>query len=1445
MPKPLINNKIIYNNFYGRISAHDVYLNQGVRTYDSPTFNNLVLTGDALISGNLYVEGNTSIFNNNIIEFQDNLLLINRLETSNGVSLNQAGLEIERGNLENYKIIFQESDDTFRVGFSSDLTPVLTREETPLSDGIMTWDNVIKKVVSTNNIKLDTVTFLSTNNSNNSTSGAIVINGGIGISKDLSINGKIITSNNGTGISSQINNNLLIFVNTQGNLELNTKTAILPYNSSISFGVTSNSIVANELTNNLNINGLGNIFLNIPNNKNITIPNSVPIIFSTVNEKIFSDSNSNMNMQSSQDINLIVPTNKRVFIETDVRLVFGNNNQRINSNLTNDLIINAGNNILLTPGSNLNVVIPINNGIKFGNTGNQRIFMDNNNDLNIQSLTNLNFSLSSGSIININNNVPLYFNTSFIKSNGSNLEINSQTIDLSSTVNSTNISSGSLVVSGGMGIQKDVFIGGSLRINGNLSILGASTIIDTETLVLRDNIIVMNNSIPTIAGVDGGLLIKRFSDGFSNTEGNIFAGVIYKEDVDEFSFIYTSDTSPNLTVNISQYLPIRAKGIVLTNTENAIGIGTGGGLIVKGGGSIDKTLFADKIDAREVIADNLNSSNFDVSNMSVGNITIDGRMLITNTNVFSQIESNVLLNGIMTHTNIYLNTNTNTSSNSSSGSIICYGGVSINNTSNSTSYTQGGSLTINGGVSIGKDTYINNNLYVKNTISTNNITSNNIQNNLNLVNDGVITINKTTGNVLVVRGDAQLEKNVLVNQSITINKNIKYHENSHFYSIYNASNNKKWILLGVLNDGYININMYNESEEIDCYIKKNNSIIDFDFNKKNKLRYDINNSDLFIYQDISSQFYLYAHITPLATTYFNINSDLNNILEFTDELTNILPSSHVISWILTNSSLSNKSNINFDIGGLIVNNTLKINDRMPEIGYDSTTTSNIGIKYQRYQTNNNINDGDIVNNDIPDFIFTLPNQTGMTLSQIQLPNSASNINDYYIGYWIKSGNYIRKIKEYSGGTRVVVLDTILEILTQENDIVSLYSNNFILQYYNETTKRIEFGSGPLNQIEKKISIDIADLYTNNVYVQNTSNSISYTSESSLNVKGGVSINKDIYLGGRLNIGNIINNENNGLMIQNTENNISLNTTSGNNNILFKNSISNYSLRQKEGLFYINNNIILNTNGSIGIGTSDLNSNTNITLKNNSIIGIDNTNGTLQIIGNKNSFNSSSIIFSSGNLDIDSGGLSSVIKMNNIQNIFKNNIIYTNTESSKNSSTGSLVYYGGLSINNTENSSNYTQGGALTINGGVSVNKDMYVKGTLFCNSISIEDNIGSGVITTSNLINCSIINIGNVRILKFKNSIFTEYLLTFNISILPVIESEITGFDFILPNRINNLLNRLDSISTINGYTDNINIIVLQNIITVGVVGTLQNNVRLQSASTNLHYLQITCRYSE
>jgi hypothetical protein len=67
MPKPIVNSRINYATLDGRVIQHDLYLNQSVRDGDSPTFANLQLTGNATIQGNLYVDGNVSMLDTNVV----------------------------------------------------------------------------------------------------------------------------------------------------------------------------------------------------------------------------------------------------------------------------------------------------------------------------------------------------------------------------------------------------------------------------------------------------------------------------------------------------------------------------------------------------------------------------------------------------------------------------------------------------------------------------------------------------------------------------------------------------------------------------------------------------------------------------------------------------------------------------------------------------------------------------------------------------------------------------------------------------------------------------------------------------------------------------------------------------------------------------------------------------------------------------------------------------------------------------------------------------------------------------------------------------------------------------------------------------------------------------------------------------------------------------------
>ena len=95
MPKELVNNRINYSDRDGRILQHDIWLNQSLTTLSSPTFANLQISGDTVLDGNLFVGGNSTILSNTVIEFQDNIILLNDTENGAGITLNQGGIELD------------------------------------------------------------------------------------------------------------------------------------------------------------------------------------------------------------------------------------------------------------------------------------------------------------------------------------------------------------------------------------------------------------------------------------------------------------------------------------------------------------------------------------------------------------------------------------------------------------------------------------------------------------------------------------------------------------------------------------------------------------------------------------------------------------------------------------------------------------------------------------------------------------------------------------------------------------------------------------------------------------------------------------------------------------------------------------------------------------------------------------------------------------------------------------------------------------------------------------------------------------------------------------------------------------------------------------------------------------------------------------------------------
>lgn len=126
-----------------------------------------VTLGDIIIEGNVTQKGESFITQAETVEVRDNTILLNRGETAAGVSKGFARIEIDRGTLPKFQILFDESDRRFKAGEEGDLWYLALRDDdADMLNGMFTsWDSATKRLKTTNIIPSDRKLAFTDNNS--------------------------------------------------------------------------------------------------------------------------------------------------------------------------------------------------------------------------------------------------------------------------------------------------------------------------------------------------------------------------------------------------------------------------------------------------------------------------------------------------------------------------------------------------------------------------------------------------------------------------------------------------------------------------------------------------------------------------------------------------------------------------------------------------------------------------------------------------------------------------------------------------------------------------------------------------------------------------------------------------------------------------------------------------------------------------------------------------------------------------------------------------------------------------------------------------------------------------------------------------------------------------------------------------------------------------------
>lgn len=103
------------------LSASDIKMNGSIN------INGEASTNDLTVRGNLNVLGSTTTIDTQNLQVKDNIIDINKGETGTGVTAGKAGIRVLRGDAANYNILFDETDDMFKVGMDNQLETIATR----------------------------------------------------------------------------------------------------------------------------------------------------------------------------------------------------------------------------------------------------------------------------------------------------------------------------------------------------------------------------------------------------------------------------------------------------------------------------------------------------------------------------------------------------------------------------------------------------------------------------------------------------------------------------------------------------------------------------------------------------------------------------------------------------------------------------------------------------------------------------------------------------------------------------------------------------------------------------------------------------------------------------------------------------------------------------------------------------------------------------------------------------------------------------------------------------------------------------------------------------------------------------------------------------------------------------------------------------------------------
>ena len=900
-----------------------------------------------------------------------------------------------------------------------------------------------------------------------------------------------------------------------------------------------------------------------------------------------------------------------------------------------------------------------------------------------------------------------------IDSDDSTFIIENGTINITNTDISTSSLKGCLVLDGGLGINciadaNSNTSGGALTVGGGASIKGQTYL---------GNNVVLDSSLSTLT-VNGIIYPRFFLDTINNKKLEVSLDGLNK---------HFTLTNSELTIGITTGSTSQTSAAMIVNggisvncTSNALNVTNGGSLTVAGGASVKNDVYIGEslyvnnsnngvgIHTKNIISTDLTIVSDNDINVTCGNMLLTNNHFIIGNDTYGDFVSfNGSSSSFMNTVSLY-----NTSG---SGSLISNGKITSNCDLNAGGNTNGGALTVLGGGSIYKDLHVGGNVFSNNILY--------LGNGSNVTSSSLRTT--TSGSFLFTSSDNFIFNNGVVyvsSGSFNLNEYILNATNGSL-NIKSTSDNAILNLLTTHNDGlddnymYIHGYIQNNNTDTECLqlgydsIDENYTMLIKNTGNSVLRNFIIGNTNGNIVFQSNGSIFMSSDTPSFNSTSASLLLQGGLSIKCTSNAT-----SNTCGGSLTvngGASISKNIYIGGDLNLRTDNSSGNINI-VSKLNINSTDNPSLVI------SKNNVNDTSA--NSINVTFYTFGNETvggSVNYEKLQISGSSGS-NGIDINTNAGGSGKIRYLNLYTGtNTNQMFLDTSGNIGVNTNtpgyslDVNGIIkSNNIILSDYLKVTNSITTNNLIVNNdlhVSSGAYINGTLSGYNIVTFYDTTNSLSSYSGGSLNVYGGAGIRKDLYIGGNLH-----------------------SASNGSFNTITVNSTADNSVSLAGGIIINSTKDAINTSngGSLTVcGGASINKKMYINDKSyfNNTIHINNTNDILKIYDQFNILRHGLNYDGVNNLSInryDSSGttIENMITFNNTTGY----TTFNNTTGSINSSTCSVIISGGLNINTTSNATNVSVGGALTILGGASINKDVFIGGDIHIVSTTISNNINTG-----------------------------------------------------------------------------------------------------------------------